>query len=397
MNKLLFSFKNLPGYLRLIFITTALAVIGGKGLFDFRLSGLTWFVPLIISLIYIIPRLSKITFPWKLWVPWCLLLTGWLFFTDFPALQRTAQLLCPLVIGMCSSTLVVSKKNIDDLLRFCRYFALILGAICISKSGLSTMGAIPFNPGLAAELMTGLLLSALFAASYSYGYKKDLWLWIFLCTFPVYGLFRSGIAIAGMTLPFTFAPLKLSTRILFLAGAIPVALGIFYLPTIQQEMFYSGQGTIQDLLSDNFDTSGRKQMAEAVRVRILEKPLLGHGTGACESFIRRLTRLQYPHNDWLLTKYDYGATGVWIFGLTILAAALHALRMVKNVTRETKILFKTGAFSFVILALMMLSDNIMVYASFFGNFQFMLLGLAYAAAKGQHKRAHINRRLRVRL
>jgi len=384
MKKFLITFKELPQYYQLIFIATAIAIIGGKGIFGFRISGLTWFIPFIFSLIYLVPRLDKITFPWKIWVPWCILLASWLFFTQFPALQRSAQLICPIIVGICASTIAVSEKALFDLIKFCRYFALILGAICISKSGLSTMGAIPYNPGLAAELMTGLLLSALFAASYSYGYKKDLRFWVFLCTFPVYGLFRSGIAIAGMTLPFTFAPLKLYKRMLFLAVALPVALGIFYLPTIQNEMFYSGHGTLQDILSDNFDTSGRKQMASAVRLRTLDNPLLGHGTGGCEYFIRRLTNgLQYPHNDWLLTAYDYGAIGVWIFGLTILAAALHALKMVKKVTLEAKILFKTGAYSFVILAMMMLSDNIMVYASFFGNIQFMFLGIAYSAAYQQ--------------
>ena len=390
MHKILLIFKKLPAYLQLIFVATAIAVVGGEGLFGFAISGLTWVVPLIISLIYLLPRLRKVTFPWELWVPWCVLLGIWLVYSDFPALQRTVQLLCPLVVGMCASTLLVTEKTLFNVIKFCRYFALILGAICIGKSGLTTMGAIPYNPGLAAELMTGLLLSAMFAASYSYGYKKDLLLWVFLCTFPVYGLYRSGIVVAGLTLPLTFAPLGFSKRILFLVAAVPIALGIFYLPTVQNEMFYSGQGTIQDLFSDDFDTSGRKYMWEVVAQQAEQAPLFGHGTGACEDLVLGLTSLQYPHNDWLLTRYDYGYLGMIIFALTILASLLHALyRGAKCKTVEAKILFQTGAFSFVILALMMMSDNIMVYASFFGNFQFMILGLAYASARPARRRIRL--------
>lgn len=383
MNRFILTFRKLPAYVQFIFAAITIAVVGGKGLFGFQVSGLTWFVPLIVSLVFLFTRFDKVTFPWMLWAPWGVLLGFWLIYSDFPALQRTAQLLCPLVVGMCASTLPVSEKLVSNFIKFCRSFALILGAICIGKSGLTFMGAIPFNPGLAAELMAGLLFSAMFAASYAYGNRKDLLLWVFLLTLPVYGLYRSGIAVAGSTLPFTFAPLSLAKRILFLGAAIPVALVIFYLPTVQNEMFYSGRGTIQDLFSEDFATSGRKLMWEVVDRKADQAPVFGHGTGACEDLVLKLTGgLRYPHNDWLLTRYDYGYLGMIIFALTILASLFHALfRAAKAKSVEVKILFQTGAFSFVILALMMLTDNIMVYASFFGNLQFMILGLAYASTR----------------
>ena len=59
----------------------------------------------------------------------------------------------------------------------------------------------------------------------------------------------------------------------------------------------------------------------------------------------------------------------------------HALRSAKTATPETRLLFLTGASAFVSMALMMITDNIMVYVSSFGNLHYTILGLAYAADK----------------
>lgn len=380
-------FFRLPAYSQFIIIATLIAVMGGKEVLGYRVSGLTWFVPMVFSLVYIIPRLRKVSFPWKMWLPWCILLFYWLVMTDFPALQRTAQLLCPLVVGVCASTIPVRHDMLENLLRTCRGMAVLLTILSVTKSGLQYMGSIPYNQGLAAELMPALLLSGVFAASYSFGFMKDIGLWVVLLALNVFGLFRSGIAVAGLTLPFTFAPLGMRKRIVFILAAIPVALGVFYLPTLQREMFFSGQGTVRDIFTKDFADSGRKSMWEAVKYGIQQEPVWGHGAGACEDFVLKFTgSLKYPHNDWLLTTYDYGYFGSILLGLTLLAALVNALREARRaVGVELKILFYSGAFSFVILALIMLTDNIMIYASFFGNLQFMLLGLAYAALRSQQR------------
>lgn len=379
------AFTNLPSFVQLIFIATAIAVTGGKEILGYRISGLTWFVPLVISIFYFILRMQKVSFPWKLWAPWVFLLLFWLPVTEYSSLQRTAQLLCPLLIGMCASTIRATNYDIANFLQASRHFAILLLIITLGKSGMHFFGKIPYNPGLAAELMPSLLLCSVFATSYTYGRTKDLFLWILLCVLPVFGLFRSGIAVAGITLPFTFAPLQKKKRLFFILAAIPIGFWIFYLPTVQREMFHSGQGAIQDILSTDFATSGREAMWKVVRHGITQEPLFGHGTGACEDLVVKFTGgLRYPHNDWLLTAYDYGYFGGVLFGLTILVALLHAYRQaLKSDTAELRILFHAGAFSFVILALMMLTDNIMVYASFFGNFQFTILGLAYAGLRTQ--------------
>jgi hypothetical protein len=60
----------------------------------------------------------------------------------------------------------------------------------------------------------------------------------------------------------------------------------------------------------------------------------------------------------------------------------HAWKRGRSTSGETTILFYTGASSMMIFSLFMVSDNIIYYASFFGNFQFTILGLAYASYAG---------------
>ena len=152
-------------------------------------------------------------------------------------------------------------------------------------------------------------------------------------------------------------------------------------PPCSKKMFYSKKGNISDVMEGNVADSGRFAMWKVFESRIKRKPWLGRGTGAGEALAIEITGgLVYPHNDWLLTLYDMGILGTGVFALSILIAAFHAWRMAKSANGETRSLLFAGAFSFVILTLMMFTDNIMVYASFFGNLQFTFLGLGYAAA-----------------
>ena len=81
-----------------------------------------------------------------------------------------------------------------------------------------------------------------------------------------------------------------------------------------------------------------------------------------------------------------GILGTGVFALSMIIASFHAWRMARSVKGESRTLLFAGAFSFVILAMMMMTDNIMVYSSFFGNLQFTFLGIGYAAAFSEKER-----------
>jgi hypothetical protein len=71
--------------------------------------------------------------------------------------------------------------------------------------------------------------------------------------------------------------------------------------------------------------------------------------------------------------------GSLVYFFSLLFACAHALRSAKTAKGEARILFYAGTFSFIPFSLIMLTDNIMVYASFYGNLQFTILGLAYGS------------------
>jgi len=198
-------------------------------------------------------------------------------------------------------------------------------------------------------------------------------------------LTRTAITVTGMTIPLTFASLKLKKRAIFLTIVAVVGVTIFYTERVQKKMFYSGSGTLQDirLTNPDFFTAGRSYLWDHMIEEIKAKPIWGHGANASEEFVFSVTwgTLTHPHNDWLRLLYDYGVIGTCIFGFCLVAQVIHLLKRAKRTFGESRVLLYAGASSFLPFVLLMFTDNIILYAAFFGNLQFTILGLVYAAEK----------------
>jgi O-antigen ligase len=273
------------------------------------------------------------------------------------------------------------------------YMTIGLIMLVAFKTGIIFTGVLPMLTGLAAEVMTASMLCNYFAARYVFGDRKGLRWWTILAAIPVIAVTRTAIAVNGLTLPLTFAPLATLKRVIILFLIIIIGIGIFYSPRVQKKMFFSGRGTLVDVKWENQDfvTTGRSYMWSKMWEKIDEQPLLGSGANASESFISKLTRgLKHPHNDWLRLLFDFGYVGVVIFALTLLMQILHAYRLARRTVGDVSMLFYAGASSFLSFILFMFTDNIILYAAFFGNLQFMILGLAYAARATAAEEERIN-------
>jgi O-antigen ligase len=260
--------------------------------------------------------------------------------------------------------------------------AISLYVVVVLKTGLLVTGILPGASNLAAPVMTGALLCTLFATNYMFGQKRELVWWGALSAIPVIALTRMGMIATGLSLPLTFAPMKTLKRIVLASMIIVAGYGLFFTERVQHKTFYSGSGTFQDVSRENpdFATSGRRNIWENMQAEIDKQPWFGHGANASEPFVSKLTRgLTHPHNDWLRLLFDYGYFGTVIFGISLALQVLHLIRKGKQTSGETRILFFAGASSFIAFSLFMFTDNIILYASFFGNMQFTILGLAYAA------------------
>jgi hypothetical protein len=397
-NDLLADLKRLPLVIQMVMLFMAIIFIWNRPLLGYNLSGLAWVIPFALALLVLARNLSMVTFPVVLWLPWVLLLFIHLFLVDGSQidprvipLQRTLQLLSPLVVGMAVSTW---RPNVGDLRAFlatCRRLSYMLLLIVLLKTGVLLTGVLPSVTGLAAEAIAVTLLCSLYATSYILTRSKnDLILWVFLACIPFIAVTRTAIAAALLTFPLSFAPpFALTRRILALALVVLVGLAIFNTERVQKKMFYSGHGTLEDINSSNrdFATYGRKFMWEKMEAAAMDEKWTGHGTGMGETFVYRITRkLAYPHNDWLLIFFDYGYLGLALYILCLMRTILHGFFKARQESvLETRVLFFTGISAFVPFTIMMFTDNVMVYASYFGNLQFIVLGLAYGARRARQK------------
>ena len=385
---------KLPPLIWVILVFTIIALLGNLSIAGKNITGWAWVIPMIFAAMIFSSGLARSKFPLLLWMPWISYVIWYLFNSEIFALQRSVQLLCPILIGMASSQLRLDGPTLDKLLGYIRKMTYWVWGIVLLKTGVLITGALPQVTGLAAEVMTVILLCTLLAASYSSGNSRDIHWWAALSVIPVIAVTRTAIAVAGMTLPLTFGPMKIHRRLMILLLIAVVGIGLFYTPRLQGKMFYKGTGEFSDVLDKDFRDGARFYMWERFEDRIRENPWFGYGAGSGEAYARLITNgtSGYPHNDWLLTLYDYGVTGTVIYAATLAMAAWHAYRRAKKVTGVARIFLLAGASAFLPFALMMFTDNIMVYVSYFGNLHFMMLGLGYGAHGRQKTMQQVQKR-----
>jgi O-antigen ligase len=370
-----------------VVISTIVACIGGSSFLGYRLSGYAWVVSLATAVIVYLSKRGSITFPVHVWVPWILVVLIYLLRSENEhAFQRSIMIVCPLIIGMAVSGERVTDRVLITFTKAYRFLAIVLCVSTVFKTGMHLTGVLPTASGLAPEVMTGALLCTLFASNYMFGLKTALYWWVALAAIPVIALTRMGIIAAGLSLPLTFAPMRVAKRVALAAMILMVGYSIFLTERVQQKTFYSGSGTFQDIRWDNPDvaTYGRRQVWDHMQAQIEADPWFGHGANASEAYVMKLTgSLVHPHNDWLRLLYDYGYVGTAIFSLCMLWQVIHLLRTGRNATGLSRILFYAGASSFLAFSLFMFTDNIILYVAFFSNLQFTMIGLAYAAHSGR--------------
>jgi hypothetical protein len=359
-------------------------------LFGYNISGLSWVLPMVAGAYVIATRIGKVTFPWKVWIPLILLLIVHLFTLDYALLdfrvnplQRTFQLFSPLVVGIAISTYRPAQKSVKQFIKILRIFTYILSGF-ILYIGRNWFWHNHFY-GFAAPNMAVLFMSIFYANRYlMYNEKRDVLLWLILAFIPVLSITRILIVCTVLTFPFSFTPMPFMRRAIFIIFMLAGGLLVFQLPAIQDKMFFSGHGQLSDVGNDNFETSGREFMLELMLPEANTQPWFGHGTGSAETMSWSIANLAFPHDDWLLTYFDYGITGIVILLSCILLTIWYGLKA-KNSTRikEIRLLFLTGTYAFIPFMIIMFTDNILVYAPFFGMIHYLILGFGYAALQAE--------------
>jgi O-antigen ligase len=372
----------------IVWLVVVFALIASASQFSIlgrQIAGWSWVVPFSFSMFMIVKRSSRIVFPVHIWLPWICIVVMYFAESGFSYLQRNTLLVCPIVVGVAVSTSRITERDLEGFLELARILIFALLAVVVVKTGLLFTGVFPTLTTLAPQSITAAILCCIFAAGYSFNIKKHLLFWVLGVCIPIIALTRTAITVIGMTIPLTFASLKLRKRVIFLAIVAVMGVALFYTERVQRKMFFSGSGTLQDLRLSNpdFFTAGRSRLWDSMIEEIRMKPIWGHGSNASEKFVLSATYgiLTHPHNDWLRLLYDYGFIGTSIFAFCLVAQVIHLLKRAKMAIGKSRILLYAGASSFLPFVLLMFTDNIILYAAFFGNLQFTILGLVYAAEK----------------
>jgi O-Antigen ligase len=365
---------------------------GGVGI---QLSYLGWMVPLLVCGFVALRHLGRVSFPLWLWLPWVLWVLAYLPFANAEnALQRGVMLLTPLAVAAGFSTLRVDAPLIGKFRAWLNGFFWIFIAVAGVATGLLVAGQVYGVTGFATGAVTASLLAAWYAARYASGDMRALGYWAVLAAVPVLANTRTGMLAVALTLPLTLAPLSIKKRLIFVAVLALAGLLVFQSERIQRKMFYSGQGTVSqavtgvvDLASGkeptsyDFATTGRRTMTDVLVSGLEEAYWFGHGANTTEAISFATQGVTHPHNDWLRLRYEYGLLGMLLFALTVLAQMGHALWRLRRMPAVTAIFLRVGLGAFIPMALFMFSDNVILYAAWFGNLHFALLGLGYAALR----------------
>jgi O-antigen ligase len=312
----------------------------------------------------------------------------WTFAGYEYALQSSSQILCPIIAGIAASTYSFSEARARVLELWIRrsYYICAVGIALI---------VIPFsladieNSGWAGGAITLLIFQAWFLASYFLNGRKtlDLILYFSAVAVPVIGANR-GPMLAGFALGVcAIIPIPLSRRLLLGGAAAAIGLAAFYTPKVQNKMFFSGQGTIQDLRASNPDLrdNGRTPLWSALEFGMADSPLFGHGGNADRTYLLERGFSNYlPHNDWLRIRFNYGLVGVYLYAGTMLAQVLHALRKLKFAGSPPLTALTAAALTcFVPYVVVMYTDNVLIYCQYFTVPMMLLLGAAYSAKRAR--------------
>ena len=363
--------------------------------FGFHFSGLAWAISLLVSVMVIIQSGSRWRFPLYIWAPWVMLLFIYLpeslgnpLDPRVSPIQRTFQLISPLSLGLALSTYRVKLTTLSGFIRSFRRFFIIFWLLAVS---INIKDIIALSPtSLAAQAMTAMIGSLFFICIYqTFKFKGDLLVYLLQALIPVFAITRTVIAVTLFMPAMTLVPFSIVRRIQFLLFSLVVGVSVFFLPQVQKKMFYSGSGSFSDVSLENKElaTSGRLNMWEKLLDYANDNPWFGHGTGQGETFSYSLSSLAYPHNDWLLTYTDYGLLGVIVYFLCNVLMMLACWWQASKATKKiVKAFFWAGASSFIPFMLVMFTDNIMSYASYYGLLQYTIIGLAYGSLNTRKQR-----------
>ena len=377
------QFRGMNWFMMLIVAMVMISwLFEGEQIFGFDITGWSWVIPEALAVIICLVNINRIVFPVGLWLPWVgLLLLYWFFGRENPdADQNLLQKLSPLAVGCAVSIFRPDNLQLETVIRWISRFAWIAWILLFIRVPMIITGTLPNYGFMTAEMIGLLLFGACYASFYACGSGRHLYYYIAMLGITVTSLTRGPIVAMITCLPLTSAPLTTRKRILFCVTMIICAVIIFNTDRVQQRTFLSGHGSIADLRWDNpdFQKSGRTTFLDVLWPNVEEHFVWGNGFNSYRSaFNEAGLERSLPHNDWLKLLHDMGIVGVGLYLITMVVQMLFLIRIARWSSGAHQMLAYGVATAFIPYALIMLTDNVVLYVQFFGNLHFALIGMIY--------------------
>lgn len=185
--------------------------------------------------------------------------------------------------------------------------------------------------------------------------------------------------------------------VILLIGFLSIA-SIFYIPSIKNKMYFNpDEVTFSDFLSGNVDenninTSGRRDVWDAVMPFYEQHKLIGSGTGRTQDFVYNEMKSiigmggdgAQIHSDFLVILCDNGIVGLIFYLLIYIVVVLHCLTLYRKTSSNTiKLCAAVTASSMIGVLATMYSDNTVSYSMATLSYPWGLYGMMLGLKKAE--------------
>ena len=362
-------------------VGACIATVGGFEVFGKMLRGYVWIAQWIIAMLAVLVlRSGRTRFPILAWMPWII----WILIRcplEFVAVQRTAMLLLSPIAAVAAAKACTEDADVKFLLRSLTMVVLFVGAVVICDSFVEIQFAHLQRPAAIMALCMG-------AAYYTTGvYRGELnsillWLWCVAACGISSG--RTAVAITLITLVMCPEKVGIYKRVAAGTFVVVLAVAVFSLPKMKAKMSHSQNASLAEVVrgEEELNTSGRLNAWEMYLYEAMKEPVFGLGGNSSGEFgrlnIGSLDSWHHPHNEYIRILFEYGMIGLACFLWAHFYCAVNIAKVLRQtqspVIKEALTVSLTGM---AMLSLLCITENVLLYVTFFGMFLFGIMGGAY--------------------
>lgn len=356
-----------------------LGCFGGPMIGGYRLTGWVFAVMLATApLVYVFDP-TPTRFPIRFWIPWVTIVVlslTWVEEIGRWQLQDACQIVTPFVIAPIASKAIKTDQHIAKLLRGFDHCLLIL--LAATAFHFLTSVTVLVRP----MALTAALVGCVFVAQVRNRPAVAVVGW--LGCLLVAGLTGGRIATVALLMEWVLLPGFGWFGQRFVIGSLIliIAIALFYTPIFQERFFGEDGGTLAQVKSGDFSSSGRFTAWPVLFEEVKRRPWLGAGVSSSGIFVKAVWgQANKPHNDYLRILLEQGIIGLLclIYGVT---CQLVSLRMnLTNRHDERDVIRKAAYLGFFVFLIISFTDNPIVYGVWVMHPLLTIAGASYPPGK----------------